>query len=145
MRHAGIIIDLEGNEYAFGDVNNQDFLKRKIIHESFFENEVSNNAEFKKLNLVYDEKDPFVIKASKFAAQGIITIVNVSENLVLIYSPKKITEYQKEKMLELYDMLYNFEEQAIGVYDLHNYEDFEEYSNLDEYYSKLEIGSKLKK
>lgn len=138
MKELGILIDLEGNMYYFGEW--MENCKDKG-HTISFESDVVSLEEFKKLNLNYDKNKEIVVQSQEeYIKKGILMIFNITKNIAsglafLMTVPSKLSSMQKERLTELYPVLSNFSDQYI--YDLDD--DCDKYSSLDDYFEKNDV------
>ena len=141
MKSLGILLQPNGVSVSFGDIRNES-------HNKDLGKAIESNPELSHLN--FNKDLMFFFNAVKMAAtNGIIMIGNntkykedvpyVCQDIV-VYSPREITNEQREIMNYLYS---DFEKKKILIALIDKNENFEECS-LDNYYEMINKGEKVK-
>ena len=145
MDRLGFFMDTNGNITYFGTWKEiRDLNDPSQNHYSSFENDVESKEEFQSLHLDYVKGASVLIKAISFAVQGMVTLTNGSDGYnnqrMHMYVPRELTDAQKEKLAELYDMLSSFEEVYIQICTQEHTVKQEVFDDVDKYFEANSIS-----
>ena len=136
MDSLGILMAPNGFTMPYGKIN-----KQGESHEQSFKRDVLNSNFFKKLNISYNEENSFFDNNVALASQGIISILNLSENdekSVVLFLSDKLTLEQRRLMYYFYPELVELDNCCAMT--VSQTSETEHYYDIDEYYQDYKIG-----
>lgn len=145
MDELGFFMDQNGNTIYYGRwVQEIDYNDPEQLHESSFKMDVESKELFQSLHLEYDSTMSVHGKVKVFAVQGIVSMLNVSvghnKDCMHLHVPIDITEPQKDKLSELYNLLSSFDNQIIYIYPSKIVEDRKKFEDINEFYDMFSIN-----